>query len=309
MKAALLFVLTLSVALWAQVPQERGQGVTLSPTPPASTSVVTQADQPITHSDLYCAGYLSPQPVPRDSFVAGGLGTPVQSRFGTHDYIFLRGTSFTPGTRVSLVRAMRDPNLMEPFSGEGQRMKRAGQIYGDLGYAVIIGQRGNNTVAQVEFSCEDILPGDLVVPFEIRPEVRYRLHSTTDRFPAEAASLNGNIVGARDFDQYIGSNRKVYVNLGANEGLKPGAYLRIVRGYDVRAMDVTDAATTGQTLQEDTQKSAPMLPSAQYHQLPQRVVGEAIVLRTLPTTATAMITFALEDVHIGDRVELEPQQP
>ncbi len=304
MKATLFFVLTLSVALWAQVPQERGQGVTLSSTPPAYTSVVTQADQPITHSDLYCAGYLSPQPVPRDSFVAGGLGTPVQSRFGTHDYIFLRGTGFTQGTRVSLVREMHDPNRMEPFP-----VRRTGEVYGDLGYAVIIGQRGNSTVAQVEFSCEDILPGDLVVPFEVRPEVKYRLHSTVDRFPVGPSSPNGNIVGARDFDRYLGSNRKVYVNLGANEGLKPGAYLRIVRGYDVHAMDATDAATTGQTLQEDTQKNAPMLPSAHYHELPQRVVGEAVVLRTLPTTATAMITFALEDVHIGDRVELEPQQP
>jgi hypothetical protein len=41
--------------------------------------------------------------------------------------------------------------------------------------------------------------------------------------------------------------------------------------------------------------------------LPKHVVGEAIVLSTQPRSATAMLTFSLEDVHVGDMVELETE--
>ena len=48
------------------------------------------------------------------------------------------------------------------------------------------------------------------------------------------------------------------------------------------------------------------LPAGKLSELPRRVVGELIVLSTQPSSATAMITFSLEDIHVGDRVELEP---
>ncbi len=307
MKAVVFVVLTLTLPVWAQVAQEQSKGVTLAPTPPAYTTVVTEANQPVTHSDLYCSGYVSPQAPPRDHFVAGGLNTPLQGRFTAQEFIYVQGTGLTPGARVSLVRPMQDANRMQPFPGEHGKLRGAGQVYGDLGYAVVIGQRGETTIAKLEFTCEDIVPGDLVLPFEIRMPVNYRVHSTVDLFPAEAATVSGNIVAARDFDQYLGSNRKVYLNIGSNQGVQPGTYFRIVRGYDRDSLDVTDVATYGQTMQEDTQKNAPKLSQSQHNQLPRHMVGELLVLRSLPTTSTAMITFAMEDVHIGDRVELEPQ--
>ena len=41
--------------------------------------------------------------------------------------------------------------------------------------------------------------------------------------------------------------------------------------------------------------------------MPRRAVGEIVILTTTPTTATGMVVFALEDVHVGDSVELDPQ--
>ena len=40
---------------------------------------------------------------------------------------------------------------------------------------------------------------------------------------------------------------------------------------------------------------------------PRRAVGEIVVIGTTPTTATGMIVFAMEDVHVGDGVELDEQ--
>jgi hypothetical protein len=42
--------------------------------------------------------------------------------------------------------------------------------------------------------------------------------------------------------------------------------------------------------------------------LPRRAVGEIVVISATDTTATGMIVFALEDVHVGDGVELDEQQ-
>ena len=38
-----------------------------------------------------------------------------------------------------------------------------------------------------------------------------------------------------------------------------------------------------------------------WRDMPRRAVGEIVVINTTPTTATGMIVFSLEDVHVGDQ--------
>lgn len=295
----------LPVAMYAQ----KVGSVTLPAQPPAVTAEVTEIDHPISHSDLYCAGFLS-QPLPRDGYIAGALDTPYQTHHTAKNFIFLRGSDYQPGTRVSIVRQTQDPNRYYPFPGEQARQESAGQIYADIGYAVIVERRGTDiAVAQLEFSCQDAVDGDQVVPFVERPPVSYRLRSSMDRFPVAAPVLAGRIVAGRDFDQYLGGGAKVYLNLGASQGLKPGSYLRVVRGYAPQEMDTADMAVYRAPMRDQNQKNAPRLPGPKLKDLPRRVVGEVVVLSTQPTTATAMVSFALEDIHIGDTVELEPAKP
>jgi hypothetical protein len=49
-------------------------------------------------------------------------------------------------------------------------------------------------------------------------------------------------------------------------------------------------------------------PAIHTADFPRRAVGEIVILSTAPSTATGMIVFALEDVHVGDGVELDEQQ-
>jgi hypothetical protein len=48
-------------------------------------------------------------------------------------------------------------------------------------------------------------------------------------------------------------------------------------------------------------------PVIDSNDMPRRGVGEIVVLATTPTTATGMIVFSLEAVHVGDTVELDQQ--
>jgi hypothetical protein len=41
--------------------------------------------------------------------------------------------------------------------------------------------------------------------------------------------------------------------------------------------------------------------------MPRRTVGEIVIIGVTPATATGMIVFSDEPVHVGDRVELDQQ--
>ena len=45
------------------------------------------------------------------------------------------------------------------------------------------------------------------------------------------AKLTGRIVLGKDFDTMLGTGMKLYLNVGANQGVKVGDYFRVVRSY------------------------------------------------------------------------------
>ena len=297
-----LFVLTLA---WAQFPIDKGAQTT--PASLRSIATLNERNVPVTKTDLYCGGYLSPDIVSREVFVAGGLQTPTRLSYNEGDILYLRG-KYAPGTQVGIVREMVDPNQYIPFPVARELQKRAGALDGEMGYATVVADRGTDiALAKVDFACESIVPGDLIVPYVARESVSARERSTMDRYPASASRLRGHIVGSRDFDEFVGAGKKVYLNLGKAKGVKPGDYFRIVRNYEPQSMDPADAEEFREPLMDETQKDPPHLRKENLGDLPRRVVGEVIVLTAQSQSATAMITFSVEEVQIGDVVESEEQ--
>jgi hypothetical protein len=196
-------------------------------------------------------------------------------------------------------------------------LKMMGQPYSELGIVRVVDTRHKTAIAKVEFSCSPILPGDLATPF-VDPASFANLKAMRfDRFAPRNGKASGRIVLARDFDTELGSGSKVYLNLGANQGIKPGDYLRAVRSYEADLHNAVDSLSFKASTEDDTQARPPAFekgmfdgskgPNIHVADLPRRAVGEIVILSTTPTTATGMIVFAAEDVHIGDVVELDPQ--
>src|SRR5262249_4408262 len=139
-----------------------------------------------------------------------------------------------------------------------------------------------------------------------------------DRFVPPGAKASGRIVQAQDFTYELGTGMKVYLNVGSSQGVKAGDYFRAVRGYDEDLRDPVDSLSFKASAAEDTQMKPPSTdakmftrtngPQIHVADFPRRSVGEIVVLSTTATTSTGMIVFALEDVHAGDRVELDEQQ-
>jgi hypothetical protein len=317
-KIGILFLLVATAA----AAQSGNDGNTAESSTPQGT-VATSASFPIqrvlmpTYADVYCAGFISRQTLPDANFVAGGLQTPHTTKFVKGDLVYLRGSGYTPGSEYEIIRALRDANEYEMFPGQKKLLKATGQPYEDVGRVRVIDTRSKSAVAEIEYSCDPINPGDTAIPFAERSMVSFHPPLRFDRFLPTGSKVSGRVVMGKDFDSTLGTGQKLYFNVGSNQGVKVGDYFRAVRNYEADLNDPVDSLSFKAAISEDTQKKQPSVdphmftrsngPVIHVRDLPRRAVGEIVVIGTTPTTSTGMIVFAMEDVHAGDGVEMDDQ--
>jgi hypothetical protein len=297
-------VVLLMLAMTAAAAAQQGQAPQAS-TPEVKLTNIMARQQAPTYSDVYCAGFISNQPLQKVGYVAGGWGTPHQTRFVDGEYVYLEGKGFALGSQYALVRQVKDPNRYEAYRGENAVLRQLGRAYADVGRVRVVALHNNIAVTQVEFGCADILPGDAAIPFAERPTPAFRAKINFDPFAPSSGKLTGKIVLVKDFDTMAGMGQKVYLNLGSNQGVKAGDYFRAVRTYDSYRNDEVDNLSFKATFYDDTQIPAGTFPYSRLRDLPRISLGEMVILNVTPTSSTAMVTLSLEDIHLGDGVELE----
>jgi len=166
--------------------------------------------------------------------------------------------------------------------------------------------RDRITIAQVTFSCEGAMPGDTIVPLPDRPLPLYHGPMAFDRFAPENGKTKGRIVLAKDFDMLVGARSKVYLNIGANQGVKQGDWFRVTRDYVATRNDEVDAVSWGPRDMIDDSQAKPkrLRYPGEINRLPRRSLGELVITQVEAKSATGVVTFALEDIHVGDMVEM-----
>jgi len=271
-----------------------------------------------TAADIYCAGFLTKERVPDANYVNGGLETPTSTKFEIGELVFLAGSGYQTGQLYSIVREVRDVNEYEIYPGARKVLAAAGRPYGEIGRVRVLDTRSHTAIAQVVFSCDPINPGDIAVPSVEKPPVAFHVPGHFDRFAPPNGKLSGRIVLGKDFDGFLGTGMKLYMNMGSNQGVKVGDYFRVVRSYTATLNDPVDSLSFKAQTSEDTQMRPPAFeanrftkpkgPNIHVSDLPRRAVGEVVVLNVTPTASSGMVVFALEDVHAGDTVELDDQQ-
>jgi hypothetical protein len=273
-------------------------------------------------ADQFCAGFVTKEPVSHDVFIAGGLNTPHATHFMNGEVVYLSGGHYQVGQQLTLLRELRDPNRYEGFQGQDNLLKATGQPYSELGQAHVIDTRQKMPIAKIDFLCESTVPGDFAVPRIEHPQISYRRPQHFDMFAPPNNKITGRIVLARDFDEVLGDGSKVYLTVGSKQGVKVGEYFRIFRTYQTDLEREIDRLSFQASNADDTQLhpahiqfgrwdkySRKQGPGINVKDLPRRSLGELLILSASPTSATGMITFALEDVHLGDGVELEEAAP
>jgi hypothetical protein len=316
-KTRLLLILCLAIAAHGQDSTRANQVALVAPagTQPTTVSFPFERIQTPTAVDLACAGFISKQLVPNANFVAGDLYTPSVTKNSNGEVVYLAGKGYEVGQKYTVVRELNDPNRYEIFAGQHTLLKTMGQPYSELARVRIIDTRSKMAIAEIEMSCDPVNPGDYVIPYVEKPAITFHPPLRFDRFLPSSSKLTGRIAMAKDFDSEIGPGDKVYMNVGSNQGVKPGDYFRAVRSYEADLHDPVDSLSFKASTSEDTQaKQAVFEPNLlnrtggaeiRVRDLPRRAVGEVVVISTTPTTATGMVVFAMESVHLGDGVELD----
>jgi len=315
MKKTGLFVLLLATAAWAQTTTDPSTFQVPEGTAPTSNSFPVERIPTPTYADLYCAGFISKQLLPDSNYIIGGLHTPTTTHFTRGDIIYLRGSGYTAGAEYEIVRALRDINEYEMFPGQQKLLKQTGQPYEEVGRVKVIDTRSKAAIAQVEYACDGVNPGDTAIPFAEKQTISFHGPVRFDRFLPASNKVSGRIVMGKDFDSQMGTGHKVYINVGASQGVKIGDFFRAVRTYDEDLKDPVDSLSFRAAIAEDTQKKMPSFdpqlfekengPVIHVRDLPRRSVGEILIIGVTNTTATGMIVFSMEDVHAGDGVELD----
>jgi len=315
-KTGLLLLLMTAIAV--------AQQSTTASTPDASGIVTTSVNVPFvryqtpTTADINCAGFISKDRIPDANYVNGGLQTPTSTKFETGELVYLAGSGYQAGQLYAIVREMRDVNEYEIYPGQRKVLAAAGHPYGEIGRVRIVDTRSHSAIAQVEFSCDPINPGDVAMPYVEKPAIGFHVPGHFDRFAPANGKLSGRVVLGKDFDSVLGTGMKLYLNMGSNQGVKIGDYFRVVRTYTATLRDPVDSLSFKTWTSEDTQVRPPTFEASRLTKtkganihvadLPRRAVGEVVVLSVTPTSSSAMVVFALEDVYAGDTVELDEQQ-
>lgn len=298
-----IVIIAMALLSSAAIAQNQQAPPTAGPTGDVKTTAAQIEDSP-SYRDLYCAGFVTKEAIGRTNLITGGEATPERTLYVRGNIIFIGGGGLQQGEKYSVVRDLRDPNHFEPFSGQRRQLDEMGQPYAELGQVRIMTVRGDTAIAQVEYTCQNMTVGDIVVPFKQHLPVNFR-KTEFQRFPADNGHLTARIIMAREFDQDVGRGQVVYINAGAEKGIKVGDYFRAVRGYDPSKMLQIDALSKKSPIGEDTQKVPGKITDESAAKLPPRALGEMIVINVTPTAATALITKSLDDIEIGDYVQLE----
>jgi outer membrane protein OmpA-like peptidoglycan-associated protein len=277
--------------------------------PAIARTNLTQAFNGPNPSEIYCAGFISRQTVRPSATIVAGERAPNQTEYVDREYIYLSGSGVEEGREYLLLRRTQDPNKYQSYPGQLGTLNRLGELYQDLGRAKVVQVRKKLGVALIESSCGSALPGDIAVPFQERPRPEFK-QTVFDQFAPPNGKTTGRIVMGKDLDTLLGYRRVVYLNVGEAQGVKPGDYFRITRNYRSVMDDPVESLPFNAPAYDDTQKDPSKFNfRTQANELPRRSVGELMVLNTSTNSATALLTYAPEDVHLGDGVEMIDATP
>ena len=264
------------------------------------SSAIPQTD----YTSVNCSGFISDQKVPEEIRLISSEQSNYKITYARGDYVIInRGQDkgVRVGDRFSVVRPDKDPTDVPWFKWQGKLLKAMGQLYLDAGQLRVVNVQPKTATAQVSFSCDYMQRGDILVPYQDRPAPPFKDPSAFDHFAPVSGKPVAMVVAGKDYSQLYGKLSPVYVNLGTNQGVKVGDYLRIFR-YQGSMAETVPQEKNYQYMMYGF-GSAPQKYA--WNDLPREVLGEGIVLSVSRNSSTILITYCSIEVYAGDYVEIE----
>lgn len=249
-------------------------------------------------NDLYCAGFISAEPVAYTLRVIGGERTD-HSFYSSGDRIYIsegKNQSIEPGQFFQVVR----PSSLTITNSE---KKFLGYLNQEVGVVRTVSVKEKTAIAEVLFGCEGVKNGDLLTPARRRESPLTRSFRPLDVNYENPGKLIGQIVFANGRQQIVGERSIVDIDLGTRDGVNEGDYFLIVRRQEnIRLSSYIAHRASGTA--EVTSQTSDGRRVKESRSLPVVVAGELVVIHTEKFASTAMITRQTREVRVGDFVEL-----
>lgn len=285
-------------------------------------------------NNLYCAGYVQSSPLytaPKETAnrankIVGADGEADQYIYSEGEYLYINAGS-NKGVQVGDMFTVTRPKgqVETKWSRKGD----LGVFVQELGTIEVIKVKQEVSVARIRNSCDNVLLGDLLVPFEQRTAPAFSQRPALDLFGDPSGKASGRIFMARDGREALGTEQIVYIDLGADDSVKSGDYLTIYRelgdGNLHKFPQKESVAARNDGYQSDqyqggkfSNQSARKYGSRANRQVVttkdakayrpdglRKIVGEMVILNVKEKTATALIVRAAQEIHTGDWVEVQ----
>ena len=278
--------------------QNSPQSQTISSTQPVPTA--TSPD----FSAIYCSNFVTSDRIAGESRMISGEESNTKLVFALRDLVSINkgaNQGVHIGDRYSVFRPEEDPARVQWFKWQNKLMKAMGTLYKDTGQLKVVNVQPNVSVAEVIFACDYLQRGDFITPLQDRPSPPYKPAEAFDIFAPVSGKSVGMLVVGKEFSQVYGKLSTVYVNLGSNQSVKVGDYLRIFRYQGSHA----ELAPNYDNYQYSMYGFGTTPVKYKWNDLPRDVLGEGIVLNVGPNSSTILLTVARMDIYAGDYVEIE----
>lgn len=321
---SILFVLT-AVGFAQLGKQQKNPAVTVN----EPRTVVNQPDKKVAvalGSNVYCAGYVQKASVNTANKIVGALNEQDGHIFAQDDYLYI-SMGASKGVQVGDKFAVVRPRGRVETRWT-KKNENLGFYVQEVGSVEVVRVKNDVSVVRVKMSCDNLLLGDLVEPWQARTAPEYYNRPALDIFGEPTGKASGRIFMARDKQELLGREQIVYIDLGAEDNVKAGDYLTVFRPLGkgnifTKVMDESVSARD-EGFQSDTYRGGKFSNQAarktgekangkvettakakEGRPFIRKVVGEIVILNVKEKTATALITRTAQEIHTGDYVELQ----
>jgi hypothetical protein len=287
----------------AEMPADPAQAPVLAerpagpPATPHAPRTVPKIEPLADDVDIRCSGFITRKDSKADYFIAN---QEEESKVGLTegDIVYLnRGREnghVDPGTEYSII--VREGEVRHPITHNF-----VGHYYKRLGTVRLLAARDRTAIAVITMACDEIRTGYDLVPLLVAtlpagPAPRFDRLAEVD-----TGKPSGYVVRNADNMRRVGTGYVVDIDLGFEDGVKPGDFLKIylpTEHYDKYRKVDYDYEWENRRFQSPKQRRDRGL------HFPARVIGQLVILTTEKHTATAKIIYALREIEVGMPVEL-----
>lgn len=233
------------------------------------------------YTETHCSGFMAASEVTPVARVVGAEEGKKKNDLAVGDLVYLdRGLKGGAQLKEEFF-------VVRPVSV----LPNMGTLYADVAHVQVVDVHEDISVGRIEFSCEPLGVGNWLIVPQPRAMPPSPGPAVLDRFAKPTGKGVGQIIASKNKVVQLGQGLIVYVNVGADQGVKEGDTLRIYRPYKEASVNQFNKRVYKEV--------------AKKYNFPRQVLGECVVLHVGKGVSTAIITQSIEELAVGDWVELE----